>query len=161
MESKIPQLKMEPRVLSPSLSATSKGEQLPTVNFEEIFKVKESTDEGKAVSAPLKSSEKGRMGKVPDASEATHDSISVKEPASQGSAPLADEDVQQRPVSGEAGNASRLIFRILLFVSFCCGLLVGVFFLVCYKLISVFKLLRVSVQYILSGGLRNNFFVGD
>ncbi|KAG5523827.1 hypothetical protein RHGRI_030727 [Rhododendron griersonianum] len=107
MESKIPQLKMEPRVPSPSLSATSKGEQVPTVNFEEIFKVKESTDEGKAVSAPLKSSEKGEMGKVPDASEATHDSISVKEPASQGSAPLADEDVQQRPVSGEAGKKKK------------------------------------------------------
>ncbi|XP_058190910.1 E3 ubiquitin ligase PARAQUAT TOLERANCE 3-like isoform X1 [Rhododendron vialii] len=107
MESKIPQLEMEPRVPSPSLSATSKGEQVPTAKSEEIFKVKESTDEGKAVSAPFKSSEKGKMGKVPDASEATHDSISVKEPASQGSAPLADEDVQQRPVSGEAGKKKK------------------------------------------------------
>lgn len=116
MESKIPQLKMEPRVPSPSRSATSKGDHVPTAKSEEIVKVKESTDEGKVVSAPHKSLEKGKMGKVPDASEATHDSISVKEPASQRSAPLADEEVQQRPVSGEPGNALRLIFRVLLFV---------------------------------------------
>ncbi|KAH7833051.1 hypothetical protein Vadar_002693 [Vaccinium darrowii] len=107
MESKIPQLKMEPRIPSPSLSATSKGEQVPPAKSDEIPKVKETTDEGKAVSAPHKSLEKGRMGKVPDASEATHDSVSVKEPASQGSAPLADEEVHQRPVSGEAGKKKK------------------------------------------------------
>ncbi|KAL6988593.1 3-dehydrosphinganine reductase [Sarracenia purpurea var. burkii] len=60
----------------------------------EIPKVKQTADQGKVASSPQRTMEKGRMGKVPDASEATHDSMSVKEPASQGSAPLADEEVQ-------------------------------------------------------------------
>ncbi|GAB2270760.1 hypothetical protein Dimus_005629, partial [Dionaea muscipula] len=40
--------------------------------------------------------EKGKTLKIPDISEATHESASVKEPASQGSALLAEEEVQQR-----------------------------------------------------------------
>ncbi|KAL6985978.1 RING-type E3 ubiquitin transferase [Sarracenia purpurea var. burkii] len=106
-ESKIPQPKMEAKVPSPSLSAASKGEQVPPPQNEEIPKVKQTADQGKVASSPQRTMEKGRMGKVPDASEATHDSMSVKEPASQGSAPLADEEVQQRPVSGEAGKKKK------------------------------------------------------
>ncbi|THF95502.1 hypothetical protein TEA_025924 [Camellia sinensis var. sinensis] len=118
MESKIPQPKMEPKVPSPTQSAASKGEQLPPPQYthsavskgeqlpppqnEEISKVRDAADQGTILSAPQKTLEKGRTGKVPNASEATHDSMSMKEPASQGSALLADEEVQQKLVSGEA-----------------------------------------------------------
>ena len=105
MESKIPQPKMEPKVPSPTLSAASKGEQATAPQNKEMPMVKEPADQGRTASAPQKNLEKGRMGKIPDVSEATHDSMSVREPASQGSAPLADEEVQQRPVSSEAGKA--------------------------------------------------------
>ena len=110
MESKIPQPQMEPKVPSPTLSAASKGEQATAPQKEEMPMVKEPADQRWTASAPQKSLEKGRMGKIPDVSEATHDSMSVREPASQGSAPLADEEVQQRPVSGEAGNAFLAMF---------------------------------------------------
>ncbi|RYR66064.1 hypothetical protein Ahy_A03g012009 isoform C [Arachis hypogaea] len=39
---------------------------------------------------------------MPDVSEATHESMSVKEPASQGSAQLVEEEVQQKMVPAEA-----------------------------------------------------------
>ena len=105
MEYKIPQPQMEPKVPSPTLSAASKGEQATAPQNKEMPMVKEPADQGRTASAPQKNLEKGRVGKVPDVSEATHDSMSVREPASQGSAPLADEEVQQRPVSSEAGKA--------------------------------------------------------
>ncbi|PSS11545.1 DWNN domain protein [Actinidia chinensis var. chinensis] len=107
MESKIPQPQMEPKVPSPTLSAASKGEQATAPQKEEMPMVKEPADQRWTASAPQKSLEKGRMGKIPDVSEATHDSMSVREPASQGSAPLADEEVQQRPVSGEAAKKKK------------------------------------------------------
>ncbi|XP_028121509.1 E3 ubiquitin ligase PARAQUAT TOLERANCE 3-like isoform X2 [Camellia sinensis] len=123
MESKIPQPKMEPKVPSPTQSAASKGEQLPPPQYthsavskgeqlpppqnEEISKVRDAADQGTILSAPQKTLEKGRTGKVPNASEATHDSMSMKEPASQGSALLADEEVQQKLVSGEAGKKKK------------------------------------------------------
>ncbi|XP_057463478.1 E3 ubiquitin ligase PARAQUAT TOLERANCE 3-like [Actinidia eriantha] len=107
MESKIPQPKMEPKVPSPTLSAASKGQQATAPQNEAMPMVKEPADQGRTVSAPQKNLEKGRMGKVPDVSEATHDSMSVREPASQGSAPLADEEVQQRPVSSEAAKKKK------------------------------------------------------
>lgn len=100
MESRNPQ----PKAPSPTHSAASKGEQLPPQK-EETSKVHEVIEESKAVSAPPQTMEKVRLPKGADASEATHESISVKEPASQRSAPpLADEEVQQKAVSGEAGN---------------------------------------------------------
>lgn len=101
MESRIPQ----PRVPSPTQSAASKGQQVPTPPFQqqEIPKIVETVEENKPIQLPLKS-EKGIALKVPDASEATHDSRTVKEAASQGSAPLVDEEVQQKPMSLEAGK---------------------------------------------------------
>ena len=76
----------------------------PPAQKEETSKVHEVVEEVKAVVAPQQTMEKVRLSKVADASEATHESVSVKEPASQGSAPLPDEEVQQKPVSSEAGN---------------------------------------------------------
>ncbi|KAK9274657.1 hypothetical protein L1049_021908 [Liquidambar formosana] len=96
-----------PKVPSPTLSAASKGEQLPPPRNEETPNIKETVDEGKAVIAPQQLSEKGRTARVADMSEATFDSISVKEPVSQGSAPLAEEEVQQKLASGEAGKKKK------------------------------------------------------
>ncbi|KAL3497514.1 hypothetical protein ACH5RR_040246 [Cinchona calisaya] len=105
MESRIPL----PKAPSPTQSAASKGEQVPTppAQKEETLKVHEVVEEGKAVSASPQTVEKVRLPTGAGASEATHESISVKEPASQGSAPLVDEEVQQKPVSGEAAKKKK------------------------------------------------------
>ncbi|XP_057810373.1 LOW QUALITY PROTEIN: E3 ubiquitin ligase PQT3-like [Salvia miltiorrhiza] len=104
MESRNPQAK----VPSPTQSAASKGQQVPAPppQRQEVPTVVETVEENKPAIIPLKS-EKGIALKVPDASEATHDSRTVKEAASQGSAPLADEEVQQKPLSGEAGRKKK------------------------------------------------------
>lgn len=102
MESRNPQAK----VPSPTQSAASKGQQVPAPppQRQEVPTIVETVEENKPAIVPLKS-EKGIALKVPDASEATHDSRTVKEAASQGSAPLPDEEVQQKPISGEAGKS--------------------------------------------------------
>ncbi|KAL2518151.1 DWNN domain [Abeliophyllum distichum] len=93
---------------SPTQSAASKGQQVPELppEKEETSKIAETVEEGKAVNAP-QNQEKARTPKVPDISEATHGSLSVKEQASHGRAPLADEEVQEMPVSGEAGKKKK------------------------------------------------------
>ncbi|CAN4109478.1 unnamed protein product [Withania somnifera] len=99
-----------PKMPSPSQSAASKGELLPPPPplppKEENSKALEIAEEGKNGSAPQKTLERGTV-KVADVSEATHESASAKEPASQGSAPFADEEVQQKPVVGEAGKKKK------------------------------------------------------
>ncbi|KAL8539843.1 hypothetical protein ACS0TY_001444 [Phlomoides rotata] len=104
MESRYPQ----PRVPSPTHSAASKGQHVPAPppQQEETPKIVETVEEYRSALEPL-NSDKGRVLKVPDVSEATHDSKTVKEAASQGSAPLADEEVQQKPISGEAGKKKK------------------------------------------------------
>lgn len=100
MESRNPQA-MAP---SPTQSAASKGQHVPALlpEKEETSKIAETVEEGKEVNAP-QNQEEART-KVPDVSEATHGSLNVKEQASPGRPPLADEEVQEKPVSGEAGN---------------------------------------------------------
>ncbi|KAL0324549.1 UNVERIFIED_CONTAM: E3 ubiquitin ligase PQT3-like [Sesamum calycinum] len=104
MESRNPQAK----VASPTQSAASKGQQVPAPppQREETSKIVETVEENKSATVPMKQ-EKGRIPKVADVSEATHDSRTVKEAVSQGSAPLADEEVQQKPLSGEAGKKKK------------------------------------------------------
>ncbi|CAN4118793.1 unnamed protein product [Withania somnifera] len=100
---------LPPKVPSPSQSAASKGELLPPLPppKEENSKTQEVAEEGKNGSVPPQMLERGRTLKVADVSEATHESAGVKEPASRGSAPLADEEVQQKPVVGEAGKKKK------------------------------------------------------
>lgn len=94
-----------PKVPSPTMSAASKGEQKPSAGDKETPLAMEPADAGKAVIMVQQSVEKVLpMAKAPDVSEATLESASVKEPASQGSAPLLEEEVQQKMASGEAGN---------------------------------------------------------
>lgn len=94
----------QPKIPSPTQSAASRGEELQLSLNKETPKMQETADEVKPVVAPQQILEKVRTTKVADVSEATHESMSVKEPASQGSAPLVEEEVQQRLASGEAGN---------------------------------------------------------
>ncbi|KAK4483614.1 hypothetical protein RD792_010813 [Penstemon davidsonii] len=100
MESRNPQAK----VPSPTQSAASKGQQVPAPppQREEISKISQAVEENKVTNA-LQKQEIGATPKVPDVSEAT----SVKEAASQGSAQLVDEEVQQKPIPGEAGKKKK------------------------------------------------------
>ncbi|XP_073043057.1 E3 ubiquitin ligase PARAQUAT TOLERANCE 3-like [Primulina eburnea] len=106
MESRNPHAK----VPSPTQSAASKGEQMPAPQpqKEESSKIVDLVED-KAVNAPSSTQiqEKGKSLKVPDVSEATHDSKSVKETAITANTQLADEEVQQRLLSMEAGKKKK------------------------------------------------------
>ncbi|XLT46535.1 hypothetical protein HN873_039139 [Arachis hypogaea] len=105
MESaRCPQLKLP----SPTSSAASKGEPKVSLVHEGMTHVPETVDDRKTVSAPapLQTSEQVKP-RMPDVSEATHESMSVKEPASQGSAQLVEEEVQQKMVPAEAGKKKK------------------------------------------------------
>lgn len=99
-ESKIP----HPKFPSPTSSAASKGEQVPPPQSEETSKVHVS---GEVATAPQNTLENGRTRKFASSSGVMHDSISLKEPASQGSIPVAKDVLQQKPVSGEAGKKKK------------------------------------------------------
>lgn len=94
----------QPKIPSPTSSAASKGElKILPVN-EGTTNIPETADERKAVSAPQQTSEQVKIPRAADVSEATHESLSVKEPASQGSAQQVEEEVQQKVVPTEAGD---------------------------------------------------------
>lgn len=107
---------LPPKIPSPTQSAASKEEQKPSPANEETPNpnMKETADAGKPVIVPHQVPEKVRTAKAADVSEATFESMSVKEPASQGSAPLAEEEVQQKLASGEAGNDPSFIRPLVL-----------------------------------------------
>ncbi|KAL3649595.1 hypothetical protein CASFOL_005998 [Castilleja foliolosa] len=95
MESRNPQAK----VPSPTQSAASKGQHVPVPppQTDETPQIADTVEEYKLSSLPV-IQDKVRTIEVPDVSEAT----TVKEVASRGTAPLADEEAQQKPISGEA-----------------------------------------------------------
>ncbi|OAY60062.1 E3 ubiquitin ligase PQT3-like isoform X3 [Manihot esculenta] len=99
----------QPKVPSPTQSAASKEEQKPFAGNTQTpnANMKEQVDEEKPVVILQQVPEKPRTAKVPDVSEATHESMSVKEPASQCSAPLPEEEVQQKLVVGEAAKKKK------------------------------------------------------
>ncbi|KAJ6701037.1 RETINOBLASTOMA-BINDING PROTEIN 6 [Salix koriyanagi] len=98
----------QPKVPSPAQSVASRGEhKLSPGNAESPILNKEITEEEKPIIASHLVPEKVRTAKAVDVSEATHESMSVKEPASQGSAPLAEEEVQQKLVPIEAGKKKK------------------------------------------------------
>ena len=102
----------QPKIPSPTQFAASKEELKPSPSNVETPNpnMKEKVNEEKPIAVPQQLPDKPRIVRAPDVSEATLESMSVKEPASQGSAPLADEEVQQRLAPGEAG-----IFFLYLF----------------------------------------------
>ncbi|CAL1401571.1 unnamed protein product [Linum trigynum] len=103
----------QPKFPSPTQSAGSKEEpRLPPPSSEPTttHNIKLTTVEEKPVPGPVPplAVEKPRTSKVVDASEATHESMSVKEAAaSQGSAPLMEEEVQQKLAPGDAAKKKK------------------------------------------------------
>ncbi|GMI76392.1 hypothetical protein like AT5G47430 [Hibiscus trionum] len=97
----------QPKIPSPTTSAASKGQQKPVSAKEECPVVNQNANEVKVAIPPQQALAKVKVVKPADASEATLESMSVKEPASQGSVPLTEEEVQQKAASGEAGKKKK------------------------------------------------------
>ncbi|XP_024996165.1 E3 ubiquitin ligase PARAQUAT TOLERANCE 3 isoform X1 [Cynara cardunculus var. scolymus] len=99
----------QPKIASPSRSAASKGEQAPPPNGETTMTRQgpgpAENDADPIVQQPV--SGKGKIAKAPDVSEATYESKSMMEPASQGSARVADDEVQQKQVPSEAAKKKK------------------------------------------------------
>ncbi|KAF5199143.1 DWNN domain, A CCHC-type zinc finger protein [Thalictrum thalictroides] len=89
---------------APTHSESSKGEQLPPIQKNESVDMQEPATEAKDAGAPRFSLGKGRDAKNVDACEATCDSMPVKVPMPHGSAPLAEEEMQQKPSASEPGK---------------------------------------------------------
>ncbi|XP_045792306.1 E3 ubiquitin ligase PQT3-like isoform X1 [Trifolium pratense] len=97
----------QPKIPSPTSSAVSKGElKILPVN-EGAANIQDTADEIKVVSAPQQAPEHVNIPRAGDVSEATHESMSVKEPVSQGNAPVVEEEVQQKLVPTEAGKKKK------------------------------------------------------
>ncbi|XP_061337010.1 E3 ubiquitin ligase PQT3-like [Gastrolobium bilobum] len=97
----------QPKIPSPTLSAASKGEPKVSPVNEGTMNIQETDDDRKAVSAPQQTSDQVRIPRAADVSEATHESMSVKAPVSQGCAQLVEEEVQQKLVPTEAGKKKK------------------------------------------------------
>ncbi|CAN6439748.1 unnamed protein product [Victoria cruziana] len=101
----------QPKAPSPTLSATAKEESLnpPVIESSEALKamVAEETEAAPAISAPQQSNDKSKAARSIDQTEATHDSISMKDPISQESAPQAEEEVQQKLSVGDQGKKKK------------------------------------------------------
>ncbi|KAK7330783.1 hypothetical protein VNO77_24983 [Canavalia gladiata] len=91
----------QPKIPSPTSSAASKGELKVSPVNEETTNIQETAEDKKAVSAQQQTSEQVRNPRIADVSEATHESMSMKEPASQGSGQPVEEEVQQKLVPTE------------------------------------------------------------
>lgn len=99
----------QPKIPSPSQSAASKGEQQVPPQNGEATKMQSGTAEHNETPIVQQTvSGKGKVTKAPDVSEATYDSRSMMEPASQGSARPIDDEVQQKQVPAEAGKEFKI-----------------------------------------------------
>ncbi|CAI8609575.1 unnamed protein product [Vicia faba] len=96
-----------PKNPSPTSSAASKGELKISLVNDGTANIQETAGEIKAISAPQQTSEHVKIPRVGDVSEATHESASVKEPVSQGSAQVVEEEVQQKLVPTEAAKKKK------------------------------------------------------
>ncbi|KAK1430534.1 hypothetical protein QVD17_13346 [Tagetes erecta] len=98
----------QPKIPSPSPSATSKGEQPPPPQNGDNTKMQSGpTENNVAPVVQQATSGKGKVNKAPDVSEATYESKSMMEPASQGSGRPADDEVQQKQVPAEAAKKKK------------------------------------------------------
>ncbi|PWA54241.1 DWNN domain, a CCHC-type zinc finger [Artemisia annua] len=91
----------QPKIPSPSRSAASKGEQPPLQNGE-TTKMQPAPSEHEVAPVAQQAASGAKVTKAPDVSEATYESRSMMEPASQGSARPADDEVQQKQGPTEA-----------------------------------------------------------
>lgn len=103
----------QPKNPSPTSSAASKGELKISLVNDGTTNIQDTAGEIKAISAPQQTSEHLKIPRVNDVSEATHESMSVKEPVSQGSAQVVEEEVQQKLVSSEAGNVDCCLCHLI------------------------------------------------
>ncbi|XP_077237359.1 E3 ubiquitin ligase PQT3-like [Tasmannia lanceolata] len=107
----------QPKAPSPTLSATAKEAHLSPSHKDDTPNLKQTSNEAKVVNAPQQSGENITTKNV-NLSEAMRESMSFKEPKSQGSAPLADEEVQQSvPISEPDCSEERGLARVIDFVS--------------------------------------------
>lgn len=110
----------QPKAPSPSQSAASKGEQMPPPRSEGAPNLKESAMNGeRPPEAPQQQaqpqiSDKGKTTKIPDVSEATHESASAREPASHSSALPIEDEVQQKVAAAEAGKKKKKKKKVLM-----------------------------------------------
>ncbi|PIA31749.1 hypothetical protein AQUCO_04900203v1 [Aquilegia coerulea] len=97
-----------PKVPSPTISATSKGGQMPPSPKKDTLDLKEATNSGQpVVNAPKQSLETGRPLKAVDLSEVTRESMFEKEPKLQGGVVHAEEEVQQKLSTSEPGKKKK------------------------------------------------------
>ncbi|GAA0170978.1 ubiquitin-protein ligase [Lithospermum erythrorhizon] len=104
MESRNPQAK----IMSPTHSAASKGGQKPPPP--PLMEGNSNIQGSPAMvldNEPAMVAEGEKIAKGKDVPEATHESVSAREPASQGSALLVDEEVQQKPAPSDAGKKKK------------------------------------------------------
>lgn len=94
----------QPMIPSPTSSAAPKGEPKALLLHEGITNIQEIADDRKPVSATQHVSEQVKIPRAADVSEATRESMSMKDLASQGSAKLVEEEVQQKVLTTDAGN---------------------------------------------------------
>ena len=97
----------QPKIPSPSRSAASKGEQPPLQNGE-TTKMQPAPSEHDVTPVAQQAASGAKVTKAPDVSEATYESRSMMEPASQGSARPADDEVQQKQAPTEAGKFPKI-----------------------------------------------------
>jgi len=107
----------QPKIPSPTSSATSKGEPKVSQVNEGMTNIQEIAAERKDVSTAQQVSEQVMIPRAAVVSEVTHESMSVKEPASQGSAKLVEEEVQQKLVPTDGGNVE-CVYNCAFFVDF-------------------------------------------
>ncbi|KAL5712602.1 RING-type E3 ubiquitin transferase [Ranunculus cassubicifolius] len=92
---------------APAFSASSKGEQLPPTQKDETSNIRETANEANDTGAQSLPLGIGMTTKAVDASEATFESMTVKEPPSQVGAFLAEEEVQQKSSVSEPGKKKK------------------------------------------------------
>ncbi|XP_058788328.1 E3 ubiquitin ligase PQT3-like isoform X2 [Vicia villosa] len=97
----------QPMIPSPTSSAAPKGEPKVLLVNEGITNIQEIADDRKPVSSTQHVSEQVKIPRAADVSEATRESMSMKELASQGSAKLVEEEVQQKVLPIDAGKKKK------------------------------------------------------
>ncbi|KAL8263750.1 hypothetical protein R6Q59_021880 [Mikania micrantha] len=97
----------QPKIPSPSPSATSKGGQPPPQNDDDTKTQPCLTENNTTPVVQQTNSGKEKANKAPDVSEATYESKSMMEPVSQGSGRPADDEVQQKQAPTEAAKKKK------------------------------------------------------
>lgn len=103
---------LQPRIPSPNQSAVSKGEQILPSDAKETPYLKKNVDGSEHSDAPQQqmqpqTSKEEKITEVSDVPEHKHNSVTVKEPAVQGSGLPVVEEVQQKVAAVEQGKKKK------------------------------------------------------